>query len=209
MTLFDFIAILIILVSCVVGFIRGAAREVIAVVAFVAAVAVAVLALHFSGPIARRAIHPNVLANSVAILVVFILAYILLKVLGSGLARRVQNTEALGGVDRMVGLAFGLVRALVVLGVFYLAFNAATPAERVPPWIKDAKLYPLAAASDHVLMALAPEGSAVAGKVAPALVSAVRDGGADKVKTTPPSGSGGGYDEQSRKSVDSLVEKTR
>ena len=209
MTLFDFIAILIILVSCVVGFIRGAAREVIAVIAFVVAVAVAVLALHVSGPIARRAIHPNLLANSVAILVVFILAYILLKVLGSGLAKRVQNTEALGSVDRVIGLAFGLVRALVVLGVFYLAFNAATPAERVPSWIKDAKLYPLAAASDHVLMALAPEGSAVAGQVAPVLVSAVHDGAADNTKTTPSSGSGEGYDEQSRKSVDNLVEKTR
>ena len=208
MTLFDFIAILIILVSCVVGFIRGAAREVISIIALVVAVALAVLSLHFSGPIARHAIHPNVLANSVAILVVFILAYILLKVLGSGLARRVQNTEALGGVDRVVGGVFGLLRALVVLGVFYLAFNAATPAERVPHWIKDARLYPLAAASDHVLMALEPEGSAIAGKVAPALVGAVRDGGTDKTKA-PTSGTGVGYDEQSRKSVDNLVEKTR
>jgi membrane protein required for colicin V production len=203
-TLFDFIAIGILLVSGLIGFVRGAAREVITVAAFVLAVVLALVALRLSGPIARHAIHPAVLANAIAFLAVFALAYVLLRVTGSLLVRRIQQTEALGTVDRTIGVGFGLVRALVVLGVFYLAFNAATPADRVPQWIKAAKLYPVADASGHMLMKLEPEGSKVAGKVAPVLESAVRDGGAPASSSQAAS-----YDDTSRKGLDDLVEKTR
>ncbi len=208
MTLFDIIAVLILVVSAVMGFVRGAAREVFTVAAFILAVVIAVLSLRFTGAMARHALHPNVLANAVAILGVFIVAYILLKVLSSGLVKRIHEAEALGGIDRTLGAVVGLVRALAVLGVFYLVFNAATPSERVPSWIKDAKLYPVAGASGRLLMKLAPEGSAVAGQVAPVLAGAVKDGSADTVDA-PSSRPGAGYDDKSRKSVDDLVEKTR
>ncbi len=201
MTLYDVIALLILLASGAVGFIRGGTREVITVVAFVLAVAVSVLALRITGPIARHAVHPSYLATAVAILVVFVLAYLVLRFLGSRLTRRVEATERLGLLDRGVGVGFGLIRALVALGVFFLVFNAATPAERMPHWIKGAALYPLSAASGHMLMALAPKGSAVANKVGPVLEDAVRD--------QTPASQGQGYDETSRQRVDDLVEKTR
>ncbi len=208
MTLFDFIVVLVLLVSGAIGFMRGAAREIVTVLAFIIAVVVAVVGLRISGPLARHAIHPNVIANAVAILVVFAAVYILLRALGLNLAQRIQHTEALGVFDRTIGVGFGLVRGLVLLGMFYVIFNAATPAERVPHWIKDAAFYPLSGAAGHMLMTLAPEGSVVANKVGPVLEQAVKDGGSDGLKP-PPSSEGPGYDEQSRKSVDDLVEKTR
>jgi membrane protein required for colicin V production len=205
-TLFDFIAIVVLLASGAIGFVRGAAREVITVAAFVIAVVIALLALRFSGPVARHAVHPAVLANALAILLVFVLAYVLLRIAGAQVARGIQKTEALGTADRTIGVGFGLVRALVLMGVFYLAFNAATPADRVPQWIKSAKLYPVAGASGRVLMKLEPEGSAMASKVTPVLESAVKDG---STGAPPSSGRGSGYDDSSRKGVDELVEKNR
>ncbi|MEJ0067132.1 MAG: CvpA family protein [Caulobacteraceae bacterium] len=95
MTLFDFIAVIILLVSGVVGFARGATREVMTVLAFVLAVVIAVFSLHYTGPIARRAIHQGFLANAVAILVVFAVAYILLRIAGAGLTRSIHQAEAL------------------------------------------------------------------------------------------------------------------
>ncbi len=206
MTLFDLLAIAILLVSGLVGFMRGGTREVFTVLSFIVAVALAVLGLRFSGPIARHAVHPALLANALAILVVFIVAYILLRLAGAGVTKRIQKTQALSTIDRIVGVGFGLLRALALLGLFYVAFNAATPADRVPHWIKGGTLYPLSASAGHVLMALAPKGSAVANKVGPVLENAVREGSSDK---PPSSDRGAGYDEQSRKSVDDLVEKTR
>jgi len=207
-TLYDLIAILTLLVSGVIGFVRGATREVVTVVAFIVAVALAVLSLRVSGGLARHAIHPPVLANAVAVLVVFTIVYVLLKLAGARLTQRVRTTEALSVLDRAIGVGFGLVRALVLLGVFYLVFNAATPPERVPHWIKDAALYPLSGASGHVLMAMAHQGSAVANTAGPVLEKAVKEGVSDRAKA-PPSAQGRGYGENSRKQMDELVEKTR
>ena len=208
MTLFDFLAVLVILVSGAVGFIRGAAREVLTVLAFVIAVAIAVFGLRISGPFARHAIHPAVLANAAAIVVVFAVAYILIRIAGGGLTRKIQDARALSLVDRVMGVAIGLVRALIMLGVFYLIFNWVTPAERTPAWIKDAALYPVSRTAGHVLMTLAPQGVVVADKVGPALENAVREGSSDAAPA-PPAGKGKSYDEGSRKTVDDLVEKTR
>ena len=206
MTPFDLVAVLILGVSALVGFVRGATREMMTVVAFVLAVLISVFALRFVGPIFRHAIHPDWLGNALAIVVIFIAAYIVIRLLGGALTRGIHNTQTLGTADRVIGVGFGLVRAMVLLGVFYLVFNAATPPERVPHWISGAALYPLAGASAKVMTALAPQGSAVAGKVAPALEKAVRDGAHDN---PPPSAKGTGYDDGSRQSVDALVEKTR
>jgi membrane protein required for colicin V production len=206
MTAFDVIALLVLLISGAVGFFRGGAREVVTVLALVLAMAIAVLSLRLLGPAARHAIHPALLANSAAMLLAFVVAYALLWMAGRALTRGIRQTEALSGLDRAVGVGFGLVRALVLLGAFSLLISFATPAERAPHWIKNAALYPLSGAAGHVLMALAPKGEAVAGKVAPALEKAVRDDGSDG---SPTSSGERGYDDRSRKSVDDLVERTR
>jgi membrane protein required for colicin V production len=205
-TLFDFIAVLILAVSAIIGFVRGGTREVMTVLAFILAVLISIFALRFTGPIFRQSIETNWIANALAIIVVFIAAFILIRVIGYALTRRIHNTHALGTLDRLVGVGFGMVRAFVLLGVFYMVFNAATPPERVPAWIKDATLYPLASFSAKALMALAPQGSAVAGRVAPALEDAVRDGASEGKGQA---AKGPGYDQQSRDEVDALVEQNR
>jgi membrane protein required for colicin V production len=178
LTLFDIIAVLILGVSVLVGFARGALREVATVVAFVLAVVIAIFALRFTGPFARAAVHPSWAATGVALFVVFLAAYVALRVLAGSLMRGVHNIRALGMIDRIVGSGFGLVRGLVVLGVFYLVFNLAPPPTGTPGWIANAKLYPLARACAGALRALAPKGSAIAGHITPALANAVAAGAA-------------------------------
>ena len=175
MTLFDIAAGLALLVSGLVGWIRGGAREVATVAAFVLAAIAAVFALRYSGPLARHAIHTVWLANIVALLVVFVAAYILLRVMASALTRRIQQTDALSGLDRAAGAGFGLVRGLVILGLANLTINAITPADRMPTWISQALLYPLSDVSAHTLKAFAPQGVKLARQVAPVIGHAVAD----------------------------------
>ncbi len=179
MTLFDLIVILILAVSSVIGLVRGAVREVITVFAFVLALVIAIFALRFTGPLARQAIDPDWAATFAAVLVVLVAAYILIRVMGAGLTRQVRQMQTLGTLDRVAGLGFGLVRGLAVLGVFHLVFHIATPPDRVPRWISGAALYPLTRTCAKALQKLAPEGSAVAGKLGPHLEKAVREGAAD------------------------------
>ena len=210
MTLFDIIALLILSVSTLVGFARGALREVTTVVAFAIGVVVAIFALRFTGPIARAAVHPSWAANSVAVLVVFLAVYILVRVLAASVTHGVHNTHTLGTVDRVIGAGFGLVRGLVVLGLFNLAFNLAPPPSGVPAWVGQAKLYALSAECGRALLTLAPKGSALAGRLTPALTHAVTDSPSD----APPSSAIGqsrenDYSHAARKGLDDAVEKSR
>jgi membrane protein required for colicin V production len=173
MSLFDLAAGLVLIVSVLVGWFRGAAREVATVAALIVAAVVALFALRFSGPIARHAIHTPWLANIAAILIVFAAVYILLRVMAGALTRRIHQTSGLGGVDRMVGAGFGAARALVVLGLVNLTVNAIMPADRMPPWISGALLYPVSSASATALKAFAPRGVNLAKQVYPAVGKAI------------------------------------
>jgi membrane protein required for colicin V production len=172
-TQFDLIVILLLSVSGLIGCLRGAAREVMTALAFFLAVVVSLLTLRFASPLFRHWAHPVWLANSLAALTIFVIVYLGVRLLGARLVHDLRQRDHLSLLDRVLGLAIGLIRGIVLLGVFQLVFNAATPAERMPAWIAKARLYPLAVDSGHALRLLAPQGSAVANKLAPALERAV------------------------------------
>jgi membrane protein required for colicin V production len=201
MTLFDLFAGLVLLISAGVGFIRGAVREMVTVMAFLLAALGSLIALRVTGPMAREVIDPDWAGTVAAVLILFVALYILLRVIGASLTERVRSVQGLSSIDRAIGLGFGLIRALVVLGVFNLLFTAATPKERIPGWIEGAALYPLTAASAEVLRRFAPQGGLLASRIAPVIERAVREG---EEPTTGP-----GYDTQDRGRIDELVEKSR
>lgn len=176
MNLFDLAAGLVLIVSALIGWLRGGAREVTTVIAFVAAAVVALMALRFTGPIARHAIHTVWLANIAAILIIFVAVYILLRVAAGALTRRIHQTSGLSGADRTLGAGFGVVRALVILGLANLTINAIMPADRMPSWISGAVLYPVSDVSAQTLKTFAPQGAKLARQVAPAVGHAITDG---------------------------------
>ncbi len=176
MTQFDLIAILVLGASGLIGFARGALRELTTVIAFVLAVVIALLSLRLTGGFARHLIHPAWAANLTALIVGFLVSYMAIRLIGAVITRSVHEVHVLGGIDRVAGLGIGLIRGFVLLGLFQMVFAAATPRERMPHWISDAVLYPAASASAKALKALEPGGLAMVGKLAPALKQAVADG---------------------------------
>ncbi len=205
MTPFDIIAGLLLLISGAVGFARGASRELTSALSFIIAAAVALLGLRFSGPLFRELMDPDWAATACALLVVFVVSFILARFIGGRLTDSLHQS-ALGVLDRAIGVGFGLLRALVILGVFNLLFHMATPPDRVPAWVESSIFYPLSEAGARVLKVFAPKGTALAGKLAPAIEGAVR-GDSDNT----PDGKSGeqGYDQNQRRNLDDLVEKSR
>lgn len=183
LTQFDFIVLGLLAVSGIVGFMRGAVREIAALVALVGAAALAIFTLPITAPLVREVIKPGWLGTAAALVLAFIAAYILLRLLGGALAKTVHGADVLGALDRSVGLAIGLGRGLVVLGALFLMFNAATPADIRPKWITGAATWPLASNMGRFLQALAPQGLDIAGRLKPAFDRAVRDGSRDRSTT--------------------------
>jgi membrane protein required for colicin V production len=210
LTLFDIIALSILGVSALVGFARGALREVTTVVAFIAAAYAAVFGLHFLGPLARHEVRPAWLANAIALLVLFLVVYIALRVISSGLTRSLHSTSGLGALDRAIGGGFGLVRGLVALGLINLGLHMAPAAAGAPVWITQAKLYPLSQTCADVVRAVAPRGTQIAHRLTPDLATAVNTTDDDEDAS-----SGGGqsaekrYDQKAGKGLDDVAEKLR
>jgi membrane protein required for colicin V production len=204
LTQFDFVAGGLLIVSAVIGFSRGATQELFGALAFLAAAAAALFLLRFTAPLGRDIVDPDWAGIALALLFVFALTYIALRLLGAGLRRRAHETQALGLLDRGVGAGFGLVRALVVLGAFNLLFQMASDKDNAPKWVTGSVTYPVTDASGRILKAFAPEGLAMARSVAPAIEKAVDDG-----TSSAPKGAETGYDEGARDAMDALVEKTR
>ena len=146
MTGFDLFTGAILLVSGLIGFVRGATRELTTAIAFVLAVAAAIFLLRFSAPVAHHFIHTVWLARVAAIVVVFLVTYVVVRLAGGQLTRGVRQT-ALSGLDRVAGLAIGLARGVVIVGVMVLLITVATPHERLPSWLTHARAYPLASAA--------------------------------------------------------------
>lgn len=173
MTLFDIIAIVVVLLSVLAGFSNGAVRETVGLCAFGLAVVGAMLLLPLSGPIARALVHPSWASSAVAVVVAFLLIYIALQVGGRVLTARLRDSGVMGGVDRALGGGIGLARAGVLLGAFYLVYQAATPQDLRPAWIDRAALFPAAAAAGRTLQAVTPGSMAAAGRLGPSLKNAL------------------------------------
>ena len=205
MTLFDIVIAVIVGVSGLVGLSRGAMKEMTNVAAFVLAVFVAVFGLRFSGPIAAHSVHPGWAANIVAIGGVFLVAYIILRIIGGAMTGSVRHSPEVGPIDRFLGLGFGLVRGLVMVGLIVMVLDTAF-GDHLPHGVADAKLFPVAQASATALKAIGPR------------ISPFANHAADSTSTAPatdaaPSGGGhnldSGYSAAARKGLDDAVEKSR
>jgi membrane protein required for colicin V production len=154
-TPFDIIAGLLLLVSGVTGWVRGASRELTSALSFIFAAAIALFGLRLSGPIFRKLMDPDWAATAAAVLVVFVVFFLVFRLIGGRLTASLHETSA-GTLDRVVGATFGLIRACVILGVFNLLLHLATPPDRMPRWVQDSLFYPVSEISGTVLKVFAP-----------------------------------------------------
>lgn len=207
MTQLDALVLVLFAISAGVGFLRGAVREVAAFLALFVAALLAIFGLPSVTPLMLHLIHTRWLAATASLIGVFLVTYMLLRLIGAGIAQQVQRTQVLGTLDRTVGLAIGLVRGLVVLGGFYLMFNAATPQDLRPHWITGSASWPVAKAMGDLDQALAPKGLDLAGRLKPAFARGfkgqARGGGSGDRNAA------SGYDARERGGLDDLVDKTR
>lgn len=136
-TIIDIIVLVIIGISVAFGVWRGLVREVLALVAWVAAFLIANLLAPDAARLLPRAMANEELRLLVSFVVVFIVALIGLSVLAI-LASKLVKVIGLGAADRAVGGFFGLARGLLVVMILVLLAGLTT-LPRQPVW-RDAML---------------------------------------------------------------------
>ena len=119
MILTDYLVILAILISAVVGALRGFLRESIALGAWIIALFLAwhfadVIEPHLGGLLSDPTVRPW------AARVILIVLVLLLGAAAGAILGHFVRLSIFSGMDRLLGFAFGLLRGFVLLGVFVI-----------------------------------------------------------------------------------------
>lgn len=137
----DILVAVVLLLSGLLAFSRGAVREVLGIGAWVGAGFAAIYGFSYAREFFRKVIENHLVADAVAGLAVFLVALILLAVFSQVIASRIQGSK-FGALDRALGFIFGLLRGAVLLCLAYMLFIWAMAEEDRPPWIAKARTLP-------------------------------------------------------------------
>jgi membrane protein required for colicin V production len=152
----DLAVILVLMISGALAFFRGFVHEVLAIAAWIGAIAVTIIGFPVAQPYARQFIEAEVLADIAAGVSLFLVSLVVLAIVARLLSRRVRDSS-LGPLDRTLGVVFGLARGAVIVCILWLAYSAFVPQQDRPDWIQDARARPLAEAGATMLNGLLPE----------------------------------------------------
>jgi membrane protein required for colicin V production len=119
MNVTDYLVIAAVVISAVVGAMRGFLREAVALVAWLLALFVAwhfadLVEPHLGGLLAGSSVKPW------AARVIIVLLILLLSAAIGSLLGHFVRLSIFSGMDRFLGLIFGLLRGVVLLGVFVI-----------------------------------------------------------------------------------------
>lgn len=129
----DYAIILIMLVSMLVGLIRGFVKEVVLVIIWIVGVIVAVRYSPMLSEIFTTMVHsPH--ARLVMSFAILMLAILLLGALANYILSKTLEKSGLTGTDRVIGLVFGLIRGIVLVGALIL-FAHLTVLPKTPAFI--------------------------------------------------------------------------
>ena len=141
MTSADFVLLAIVAISAFVAFVRGFVREVLGIAAWAAAAYVAWKGYPLANPYVLGWIHNKQFADIATYGIVFVLALIIFTIITNIIGRAVRGS-VLGGLDRTLGLVFGIVRGAALLVFAYIVAGMLLPPERWPPPVLNARSLP-------------------------------------------------------------------
>lgn len=137
----DLVVLAILLLSALIGLMRGFVREALGLCAWIGAAVLASGLYTQVLPLSRRLIGSDTVADPVAFLAVFgvlLIAFLLIAAALGGLVRG----SLLGGLDRLAGGGFGLLRGFVVLVIAYLVVSPLLPEAEWPQSMRQGRSLP-------------------------------------------------------------------
>jgi len=151
----DFLIAAVIVISAGYAAWRGFLWETLSIFEWIAAAFACLYLGPYFIPLTSSLVATAWLANLLAYAGVFLAVFIPLAFISYRMAQGVKNSP-IGPLDRALGVAFGIVRGMVVVGLAYLAFTYFVPIRQQPRWMTEARLLPAVQSTAEVLLTLVP-----------------------------------------------------
>jgi len=152
----DIIVLVILAVSAAVGVSRGFTREVLGIGGWIGAFFASLYGMILVRPLVMKYIKDPFVADIISGVTLFIVALIILTMVSRRMSLRIKS-GALGGLDRSLGVIFGVIRGGVLLSLAYLVFSFFMPNyEKWPKLLLTAKSTPYIVDAGDWLRGLVP-----------------------------------------------------
>ena len=142
MTWVDLVVLAILAVSALLAFMRGLVREVLGLGAWVGAAIAASWGLPAARPRAQAWLGNSAWVDPVTFGVLFLVTLLVLMLVSRWISRIVRASP-LGGVDRTLGLVFGLARGAALVVLAYIVAGMVLPIDRWPDPVLHARALPV------------------------------------------------------------------
>lgn len=153
--LFDLIIVVLIFLSAGLGFLRGFCNEIFTIFGWIGAVVATILLTPAAKPFLREHIKSAIIADLATASAIFIITMITFSVISHYTTKTLQDSK-LNAVDRSLGFAFGILRAIVLLGLGFLLVSYIWTPENRPESIQKAKTRPILEATAHWVQVIIP-----------------------------------------------------
>lgn len=151
----DWLVLIVVVISAGYAVWRGFLLESLTIFAWLATL----FACLYAGPYAVAVVEGFVkqvwLAKLLGYAIVLLLVFVPLSFVSRRLSEAVKRS-AIGALDRLAGLGFGVARGLVIAALGYLAFTYFVPIPRQPHWLTHARLLPAVKTTSKALLTMIP-----------------------------------------------------
>jgi membrane protein required for colicin V production len=141
MTSVDLAVLALMFLSGLLAFSRGLVREVLSIGAWVGAAVVAMASLSIVRPFLNPYMPSPEWDDPAGFIIVFLVSLIVFSLIAKTIGGAVRSS-AIGGIDRTLGLVFGLARGAALAIVVYIFACMAVPPDRWPAPVLESRSLP-------------------------------------------------------------------
>ncbi|MBE6445503.1 MAG: CvpA family protein [Alphaproteobacteria bacterium] len=152
----DIIILFIVGISALIALSRGLVKEVLSIIGWILGTVSVIYLLPIVIPFAKNYIDNGYIAGAVSSICILVLFFIVWIYTTSGIVGKIR-TSKLNGMDRLLGLFFGIARAFLLTILFYILMGWVVPQESQSDTFKKSKYFNLAGSFADPLEKLIPE----------------------------------------------------
>ena len=151
----DLVVIGVVVISALLAAVRGFTREVLAIVAWVAAAAAAWFLHPMALPLAKQYINNNTVALVAAIGGIFIITLIVVSIITVKVSDLILDSR-IGALDRTFGFVFGAARGFLICVIGWVFLTWLLQGKK-PEWAANARTRPVLESTGDSLIAMLPD----------------------------------------------------
>ena len=151
----DLAVLVVMALSCLIGIIRGVTKEILSVFTWVGSAYAAYTFYPMASHFARGHIANPMIADGITGAVLFIIFLILFGIITVAISNAVKDSMV-GGLDRSLGLAFGIFRGVFIVCVVEIGFSLFVPREKQSELIQSARFTPMVRNGSDEIVSMLP-----------------------------------------------------